>query len=218
MSLVTRTICLRTAGILLEPLLEVGLGAVDLGGVEEPDAAGEGEPEDAIRRSARIAPCSSMRDLDAGLAQLPLRERAAAWRQPPAPASRGRRIASRPSRSRAGLEERAAIGAVQIGRAHHTRLLVGKVRDEEFTTVAQRRSRPGSTLALTTTRPQNAGVSLTSRQTTEQRRGSGRREDRVRLTVNGHKNCSQASGVAKHDFFNFGSPPANSQDNAGGIA
>ena len=56
--------------VLLKPLLEVLLGAVDLGRVEDPDAVGIGDPEDAF-----VAPDRSgleHRDFDAGLAQLAL--------------------------------------------------------------------------------------------------------------------------------------------------
>ena len=49
---------LADLGLLLEPLLEVGLGAVGLGGVEAADALGEGEPEDPVRPAPRPVPAS----------------------------------------------------------------------------------------------------------------------------------------------------------------
>ena len=100
---------------------------------------------------AADGPLLEHRDLDAGLAQLPLGKlghratTCCAWAL--AETHNLEAVAS------AGLEECTAIGAVQVGRAHHTRLLVGTVRDEEFTKVACLRSKRRSTLVLTTTRP-----------------------------------------------------------------
>ena len=61
MSLVTRKISLRTSGVLLEPLLEVGLGAVDLGGVERRGCRWRrraGGSRSTL--GPRTAPCSSI--------------------------------------------------------------------------------------------------------------------------------------------------------------
>ena len=96
---------MRTSGVLLEPLLEAGLGAVGLGGVEGADAAGVGEPEQAVEDAALAqapVPMLEHRDLDAGLAQLPLGERPASWRRRPAPpapeaAPRAEAVASAPA-------------------------------------------------------------------------------------------------------------------------
>ncbi len=55
--------------VLFKPFLEILLGAVQLGRVEDPDAVGIGDPEDAF-----IAPDRARlehRNLDTGLAQLP---------------------------------------------------------------------------------------------------------------------------------------------------
>ena len=68
---------LADLGGLLEPLLEAGLGAVSIGGVERADPAGEGQPEQAVEDPALAqGPGAHLEhgDLDAGLAELPLGE------------------------------------------------------------------------------------------------------------------------------------------------
>ena len=125
-SLVTRKICLRTSGVLLEPLLEAGLGAVDLGGVEEADAVGEGEPEQAVGRSCTRS-LFEHRDLDAGLAQLPLGSTASRATTSWAPEA-GARLTAEAVASAPAWKKRTAIGAGLLIVGHRCRLLVGGLK------------------------------------------------------------------------------------------
>ncbi len=112
--------------VLFEPLLEVDLGPVDLGGVEEANAAREGEAEDAFRARPPGGPLLEERDLDPGLAQLPLgqyREPTLGLRGGVLRFRAGSQAHASGRRHRAGLEERAAIGAVRLVVGHRSELL-----------------------------------------------------------------------------------------------
>ena len=112
---------LADLGRLLEPLLEAGLGAVRLGGVEGADAAGVGQPEQAVEDAVLAQGAGAhleQGDLEAGLAELTLGERPASCAgrlAPPRPevALRAAAVASG-----TGLKERAAVGAVGLVVGH----------------------------------------------------------------------------------------------------
>ena len=95
---------LADLGRLLEPLLEAGLGAVDLGGVEGADAAGVGQPEqpleDAVAARAPV-PISSMVISRPVLPSFRLGRTgvlaAASWASAPGAAPRAAAVASAPA-------------------------------------------------------------------------------------------------------------------------
>ena len=104
---------LADVGLLLEPLAEVGLGLVCLGGVEAADALGVRVPEDPLESPAPARPRVEDGDVDSGLAQRPPGDRQrlrglVGEGMAPGPEAGGR------NRGRGDgpcLEERAAIGA-----------------------------------------------------------------------------------------------------------
>ena len=117
---------LANLGGLLEPLLEAGLGAVEIGGVERADAAGEGQPEQAVEHASLAeGPGAHLEQghLDAGLAELPLGENRrlgrGVLRLHAGGCAQGRRRGEG-----TGLEERAAVGVVRLFLGHRSRLLL----------------------------------------------------------------------------------------------
>ncbi len=128
MSLVTRTICLRTSGDCSNQPLKRRLGTVDLGRVKKPNAVGERLLENTVLPSHR--PLFENGDLEAGLPQFPRHERCSGLGRLLLLRMRPRCNARRPGRcrcERSGLEKRATIGPIHFVMAHLDRLLITKV-------------------------------------------------------------------------------------------
>ena len=113
---------LADLGVLIEPLLEVLFGAVQLGRVEDADAVGEGRCGGRVRRSGPLLPrASSPRRRSCPAFAWAARR---VFATSSCAARPGVRLTAEAVASSAGLEKFAAIGPVRFFVGHRFRLLV----------------------------------------------------------------------------------------------